>query len=185
MLTGGTRAFSQTVQLLTPVGLPPGAGAGPPQTGCPRMAGVKGSVVQTQSSHPGGGSLCSDRRLSHCSAQTCLWMRPLLGRAPVSRWVDGSCPLRGAGSPWTWWGVRQGDMPQQWVPEAGEAELLGRRCGAGSVCEPHGQPGLSLGSMGTRGSRSLISGESPTQLPPSSGQVPKQRLLYHSGSSRA
>ena len=80
--------------------------------------------------------------------------------------------------------VRQGDMQKQWVPEAAEAELPGRRCGAGSVCELHGQPGLSLGSTRTRGSRGLISGETPTQSLPPWGRSP-ERLLYHSGSNRA
>ena len=82
-----------------------GAGAGPLWRGCPRTAGVKGSVGQIQSSHPGSGSLCSDRSLGHCSAQTSLRTRLLQERAPVSRWVDRSCPLRGAESPWTWWEV--------------------------------------------------------------------------------
>lgn len=82
-------------------------------------------------------------------------------------------PAPRGGEPLDVVGGGQGDVQQQWVPGAGEAELLGHRCGVGSVYEPHGQPVLSLGSTRTpyKGSRSLILGESPTQLTPSSGQV--------------
>lgn len=82
-------------------------------------------------------------------------------------------PAPRGGEPLDVVGGGQGDVQQRWVPGAGEAELLGHRYGVGSVCEPHGQPLLSLGSTRTpyKGSRSLVLGESPTQLTPSSGQV--------------
>lgn len=62
------------------------------------------------------------------------------GGPPSAGGWTGPARSEGQRAPGRGGGVRQGDVLQQWVPEAGEAELLGHRCGAGSVCEPHGQP---------------------------------------------
>lgn len=172
MLTSDTRAFSWTVQLLTPAGRLPGGRGWTTAERTPQDSRCEGQCGAA-------AELASRRR------------KPLLGQKsrPLQRSdvrVDKTAAAEGprqqvggqvlpaprGGEPLDVVGGGQGDVQQQWVPGAGEAELPGHRCGAGSVCEPHGQPVLSLGSTRTWGSRSLILGESPTQLTPSSGQVP-------------
>ena len=109
MLTGDTRVFSRTIQLLTPAGLQPGVRGGPLQTGCPGMAGVKGSVGWTEAPAWTEGSATAvlrcaygrDHRWGGPRQQVGGWVLPApRGREPLD--VVGGCTrvtCRSSGSP--------------------------------------------------------------------------------------
>lgn len=111
MLTGGTRAFSQTVQLLTPVGLPPGAGAGPPPGQVPQDGRCEGRVVQTQATSGGWKPLLRQKAQPlQCSGVPVDETTAGEETPSAGGWAGPAAPRAG---PLDVVGERQGDVPQQ------------------------------------------------------------------------
>ena len=72
------------------------------------MAGVKGSVGRTQSSHSGGRSPCSDRRLGHCKRSDVPVDETTAGEAPSAGGWTGPAGSEGQRAPGHGGRVRQG-----------------------------------------------------------------------------